>query len=410
MLDRYESGWACCERQSGNSWNSAVCSPESCAASPDFTMNGSEREMQKNRSTVCQACAKSQIAPNARVAIGVIFVMYAVLSICVASAYGQTDGIQVVQRRGPPPGRGPDATMRQDQDVFHYLLEHHQAIRREVKNLPDGVETLTESDSPEVAAKIQEHVAAMHARVKTGRGLRFWDDLFAEVFRQYKQIEMKVENTEKGVRVIETSQDPWAIQLIQAHAVVVSQFVARGFDEAHVDHPVPDRSAEQPLTASPETPLQYPIIKGYGGVVLVDHAVELPRKGHKVIFDIRSASLDGEAPHDGLVQVAQLLNLYGAAGLTAGDVRVCVVLQREAVKSAVSDESWLSRNSTAANPSLPLIRELKQSGVEVHVCGQSLQALQISRDSIDAGIPVALSAATAVLNRQSDGYTPILVH
>ncbi len=64
--------------------------------------------------------------------------------------------------------------MRQDQDVFHYLLEHHQSIRREVKNLPDGVETLTESDSPEVAAKIQEHVAAMHARVKTGRGLRFW--------------------------------------------------------------------------------------------------------------------------------------------------------------------------------------------------------------------------------------------
>ncbi len=144
--------------------------------------------------------------------------------------------------------------------------------------------------------------------------------------------------------------------------------------------------------------------------VLVDDAVEFPRKGHKVIFDIRSASLDGEAPHDGLVQVAQLLNLYGAAGLTADDVRVCVVLQREAVNSVLSDESKSSRNSTATNPSLPLIRELQKSGVEVFVCGQSLQTLQISRDSIDAGIPVSLSAATAVLNRQSDGYTALVVH
>ena len=70
--------------------------------------------------------------------------------------------------RGPGGGRGPgagrsmgtDAAMRIDQDVFHYLLERHELIRREVKNLDNGVETITESDDEAVSSMIQEHVAA----------------------------------------------------------------------------------------------------------------------------------------------------------------------------------------------------------------------------------------------------------
>ncbi len=101
------------------------------------------------------------------------------------------------------------------------------------------METLTESDAPEVAAKIQEHVTAMHGRVTTARGLRFWDDLFTAVFRNSQKIAMAVENTEHGVRVKETSDDAFTVQLIQAHAKVVSKFVERGFDEAQENHPVP---------------------------------------------------------------------------------------------------------------------------------------------------------------------------
>ena len=103
--------------------------------------------------------------------------------------------------------------------------------------LYNGVETLTESDQPEVAKKIQEHVAAMHKRVQEGRGLRYWDDLFAAIFQRHASIKMSVENTDKGVRVKETSDDPLVVALIQAHADVVSQFVARGFDEAHAKSP-----------------------------------------------------------------------------------------------------------------------------------------------------------------------------
>lgn len=332
------------------------------------------------------------------------------------------------QRRGPPEGRGPgsggggrgrDASLQHDQEVFHFLLEHHDEIRREVQNLPNGVKTLTESDSPEVAAKIQEHVAAMHDRVRTGRGLRYWDDLFTEVFREHKQIEMLVENTDKGVQVTETSEDAWVVLLIQAHAVIVSKFVSRGFDEAQVDHPVPERPSSGDQKTSAVSELEYPIISGYGGVALIDKAVDRPQKGRKVLFEIRSADVVEEShlPNAGLVQVAELLNLYGATGLNAGDVQICVILQGKAVTIALSDstgtheqsESGTSNAGGSGNPNLALIRQLQAAGVELIVCGQSLHRLKISQDHVDSTIPVTASALTSVLNRQADGYTVVLV-
>jgi SAM-dependent methyltransferase len=141
--------------------------------------------------------------------------------------------------RGAGRGRGPGAATRADQEVFHYLLARHTEIDRTVKPLDNGVETVTESDQPEVAKKIQEHVAAMHKRVQEGRGLRYWDDLFAAIFRKHASITMSVENTKKGVRVIETSDDPTVVALIQAHAEVVSKFVSLGFEEARRNHPLP---------------------------------------------------------------------------------------------------------------------------------------------------------------------------
>jgi predicted methyltransferase len=153
-------------------------------------------------------------------------------------------------RAGFRRGRGPGPAVRADQAVFHYLLDHHADIRRTVTHTEKGVETLTESDQPEVAEKIQEHVAAMHKRVEEGRGLRHWDDLFVAIFQRHANIKLSVENTEHGVRVVETSEDPIAVALIQAHADVVSKFVARGFDEARQNHPVPPAAAKKTPPAS----------------------------------------------------------------------------------------------------------------------------------------------------------------
>ena len=133
-------------------------------------------------------------------------------------------------------GPGLDPGFAADRDVFHFLLANHEKIRRTVKLRDDGVETLTEADDPEVTAKIQEHVAAMDERVKQGRPIHLRDPLFAELFRHTKQIELRFNKTDKGVKVLETSKDPYVAKLIQAHAQVLDLFVKNGFSEARQNH------------------------------------------------------------------------------------------------------------------------------------------------------------------------------
>lgn len=148
---------------------------------------------------------------------------------------------------GPPPGRGPqwnDPQFRKDRQTFHFLLSNRESIRRTVTNLENGIETVTESDDPEVAAKIQEHVASMYQRVEKGRPIHRRDPLFAVLFDHADGISMEVEKTEKGVHVVETAEDPYVAKLIQAHANVVSLFVKNGHREVRRNHEVPERDGE----------------------------------------------------------------------------------------------------------------------------------------------------------------------
>ena len=138
-------------------------------------------------------------------------------------------------------GGGMGADHAADMELFHYLGDHGKEIRRTIKVIPKGVDTLTESDNPEVAEKIRQHVASMSARVAEQRPIHRRDPLFAEVFAHAKQISMTHEATEKGVRVVETSDDPYVAKLIQAHAEVVSLFITNGRAEMMKNHEVPAR-------------------------------------------------------------------------------------------------------------------------------------------------------------------------
>ncbi len=146
---------------------------------------------------------------------------------------------------GPEPqgkgfGKGKDAAHRADMELFHYLLDHRAEISRRVTDLPNGVETLTESGNPEVTKKLQAHVRSMYRRVEDGRPIHARDPLFAEIFRHANKITMRLEKTARGVKVSETSADPYVANLIRAHARVVDQFLKNGRAEMRKNHPLPD--------------------------------------------------------------------------------------------------------------------------------------------------------------------------
>jgi intracellular sulfur oxidation DsrE/DsrF family protein len=147
----------------------------------------------------------------------------------------------------------------------------------------------------------------------------------------------------------------------------------------------------------------YPIIADHGGVVSQPTAVQQPRAGAKVVFDITADAPAGQV-NRGLDRAARLLNLYGAAGLQSSHVRIVIALHGPATKCVLNDAAYQRRFEAEKNPHLPLIHQLQQQGVQVLVCGQALNYLDYQQQEIADGIPVAASAMTTVINKQMDGY------
>ncbi len=143
--------------------------------------------------------------------------------------------------QGKGGGFGKDAAHKTDMELFHFLLDNRKEITRKVTNLPNGIETLTESDNPKVVEKLQAHVESMYKRVEEKRPIHARDPLFAEIFRNADKIKMKLEKTKKGVKVIETSEDAYTAKLIQAHAEVVNLFIKNGRAEMMKNHALPDK-------------------------------------------------------------------------------------------------------------------------------------------------------------------------
>ena len=141
--------------------------------------------------------------------------------------------------KGGPQGAQGDAAHNTDMKAIQFLMANRAKIQRTVVNRPDGVETLTESDDPKVTAVLVEHVAAVARRVQEQRPIHARDPLFAELFRNAATLNMQVERTAKGVKVVETSPNAFSAKLIQAHAQVVSLFVANGPPEMRKNHAVP---------------------------------------------------------------------------------------------------------------------------------------------------------------------------
>jgi hypothetical protein len=164
-----------------------------------------------------------------------LFLMMLAGAIAIAPAFAQGAG------RGMGRGMMGDPAHKADMEVFHQLLDHRTEITRDVVKLKNGIETVTESANPEVAKLLKTHVASMLARVDQRRPIHQRDPLFAELFRYADRIKARYEPTATGVRVVETSDDPYVVSLLQAHADVIGAFLANGMTEMMKNHPLPPK-------------------------------------------------------------------------------------------------------------------------------------------------------------------------
>ncbi len=134
------------------------------------------------------------------------------------------------------PGGNDDPALAADQTLLQSLFGGRNLIRRQIQKLPNGVETVTETDNALLRRILVAHVESMKKRAEQGRPIHQRDPLFRELFRNASKIRMEVARTAGGVIVRQTSDDPLAVQLVQRHAEVVSLFLKNGPAEARLNH------------------------------------------------------------------------------------------------------------------------------------------------------------------------------
>lgn len=157
---------------------------------------------------------------------------------CCKKASGAAESGGGCKGCGHGEGKGGHGKGMADHENIHFLLDRHAEIVRHVEEIDNGVETVTTSENPEVTKVIRQHVREMQQRVESGQGMRWWDPVYAELFRHYDKIAMEVDEIPGGMLVRETSEDDDVVLLIRQHAIRgVSEFVKDG--RARAPHPTP---------------------------------------------------------------------------------------------------------------------------------------------------------------------------
>lgn len=142
---------------------------------------------------------------------------------------------------------------------------------------------------------------------------------------------------------------------------------------------------------------------GNYGVVQLPNAAHQPRAGTKLLVDLTSGG-DAERVNAGLEKVAKYLNIFASGGAVPAKVQIAVVIHGDATLCVLNAKAYAAKFHTAGNPNLKLLEQLHRSQVELFVCGQSLISKGASTDEVAEFVRPAVSALTAVVNLQADGF------
>jgi len=144
-----------------------------------------------------------------------------------------------------------------------------------------------------------------------------------------------------------------------------------------------------------------PIIHSTGAVYAVPSPdFETARdQEYKVAFEIGSASPSPDRLNVSLNTVARYLNMHAQAGVPADQIHAAVVVHGTAGWEMLDDDAYRERHGVE-NPNSELIA----SGAQVILCGQTAAGRGIPTDRLADGVQLSLSAMTAFLVLQEEGY------
>lgn len=115
-----------------------------------------------------------------------------------------------------------------DMGRYMEMFARHNEISRTVHEIPGGVRTTTESNSPDLAAQLQAHVTSMYSSINQGVEVMCMSPTLPTLFRNASGYRRQLTFTPNGVDVEETAEDPDLTAMIREHAREVTGFVEQG--------------------------------------------------------------------------------------------------------------------------------------------------------------------------------------
>ena len=124
---------------------------------------------------------------------------------------------------------------------------------------------------------------------------------------------------------------------------------------------------------------------------------------YRAVFDVGPSPEAADQVNPRIESLARFLNMHARAGVKPEQMKLALVVHGAAGKDMLSSAAYKSRFGVE-NPNAPLLAALRSQGVRVLLCGQTAVHKGFAREELAPGVELALSAMTALVALQADGY------
>jgi len=158
-------------------------------------------------------------------------------------------------------------------------------------------------------------------------------------------------------------------------------------------------------SAEPQTG---PVIKQYGpGFAVPEGSYNLDgNTRYKVSMDVSATGDSSEDINRNIESAARFLNMHARSGIGPENIDLAIVVHGSAAKDLLKDDAYQARFD-GPNPNTAMLHALAEAGVEIYLCGQTAAFRGFSAEELNPVVTMSLSAMTAHVRLQSEGYTLI---
>ena len=137
-------------------------------------------------------------------------------------------------------------------------------------------------------------------------------------------------------------------------------------------------------------------------------AKELPDPAidYKVVFSVAANAKDDEV-HPTLKTIALYMNTLAHEGVPAKHRHIAAVFHQGGGDAVLANDVYKSRHKGVDNPNIAILKELKEAGLDMRVCGQGLLGKKVEPSQLLPGVQADLWAMTTMVNLQLRGYVRI---